>query len=157
MTANDPPHDDQIGAAQAQPGHPGQEHRHVFWIASEADLQALLGGTRRLLRKAQCSELEQARILTAASELGHNILRYATRGQIAVTLGQRGSRHYCEVIAQDQGPGIVSIPDALTDHFSSGQGLGLGLPGVKRLVDEFEIESEPGKGTRVLARRWWRP
>ena len=132
------------------------EQRHVYWISSPADLQALIGATRRLLRAVHCSELEQARLLTAASELGHNILRYAVRGQMMVTIGQRGDRFYCELIAQDQGPGIDNLTKALTDHFSSGQGLGLGLPGVKRLVDDFEIASEPGKGTRVLARRWWR-
>lgn len=145
------------GLAEADFGQFGQERRHVFWIASEADLQALVGGLRRLLLAVPCNELEQARILTAASELGHNILRYAGRGQISATIGQRNGRYYCEVIAQDQGPGIASIADALTDHFSSGNGLGLGLPGVKRLVDEFEISSEIGKGTRVMARRWWRP
>lgn len=145
------------GLAEAEIAAQGQDRRHVFWIASEADLQALVGGLRRLLQAVPCSELEQARILTAASELGHNIFRYAGRGQISVMIGHRNGRYYCEVIAQDQGPGIASIANALTDHFSSGNGLGLGLPGVKRLVDEFEISSELGKGTRVLARRWWRP
>ncbi len=145
------------GLAESESKPESRDRRHVFWIASDADLQALVGGVRRLLRAAYCSELEQARITTAASELGHNIYRYAGRGQISVAIGQRNGRYYCELIAQDQGPGIANIADALTDHFSSGHGLGLGLPGVKRLVDDFEIESEPGKGTRVLARRWWRP
>lgn len=149
-------------AAEAQGGSadaagPALERRHVFWLSGESDLQALVGGLRRLLQGHQCDGLEQARIITAASELGHNILRYAGRGHIAVTLGSRQHHRYCELLAVDQGPGIANIADALTDHFSSGHGLGLGLPGVRRLVDEFEISSQPGQGTRVLARRWWRP
>lgn len=141
------------------PGDDGAtlERRHVFWLASESDLQALVGGLRRLLQAHQCDSLEQARIITAASELGHNILRYADRGHIAVALGMRHGRAFCELSAVDQGPGIANIEDALTDHFSSGTGLGLGLPGVRRLVDDFEITSIPGQGTRVVARRWWRP
>lgn len=133
------------------------ERRHVFWLASESDLQALVGGLRRLLQAHRCDSLEQARIVTAASELGHNILRYADRGHITVALGMRQGRAFCELTAVDQGPGIANIDDALTDHFSSGNGLGLGLPGVRRLVDDFEITSVPGQGTRVFARRWWRP
>lgn len=147
-----PPH---VGGAQGD-GDPAPQRRHVFWLAGEADLQVLVGGLLRLLQAHQCDGLEQARIVTAASELGHNILRYAERGQIAVTLGSRDGRKFCELIAMDHGPGIANISDALTDHFSSGNGLGLGLPGVRRLVDDFEITSLPGQGTRVLARRWWR-
>ncbi len=144
------------GPAGSEPSA-GLERRHVFWLSSESDLQALVGGLRRLLQAHQCDGLEQARIITAASELGHNILRYAERGHIAVTLGGRNGKSFCELTAVDQGPGIANIEDALTDHFSSGNGLGLGLPGVRRLVDEFEISSLPGQGTRVVARRWWRP
>jgi len=94
-----------------------------------------------------------AMLATAVSELARNIIKYAGKGEVRLTRLE-GSRPGVEVIAIDQGPGISDTAAALTDHYSSSGTLGLGLPGVRRLMDEFELESEAGKGTRVVARKW---
>ena len=93
-------------------------------------------------------------IATAVSELVRNILKYAGTGEIRLRrvkgMGGRG----IEIEAVDQGPGIADCEAAMRDHYSSGGTLGLGLPGVKRMMDEFSLESTPGEGTRVTARKW---
>jgi serine/threonine-protein kinase RsbT len=93
-------------------------------------------------------------IATAVSELANNIVKYAGRGEILMTRIIAGSRMGMEVIARDRGPGIENIQKAMADHYSSGNTLGLGLPGVKRMMDEFELTSEPGKRTTVTIRKW---
>ena len=93
-------------------------------------------------------------IATAVSELANNIVKYAGCGEILIDRIKTGSRTGMEVTARDRGPGIEDIQKAMTDHFSSGGTLGLGLPGVQRMMDEFDLESEPGAGTRVTARKW---
>jgi serine/threonine-protein kinase RsbT len=99
---------------------------------------------------------DQAMIATAISELARNIVSYAVRGEITVRKLDEGSRRGILVVSRDQGQGIRDIPQAMRDGYSTSGGLGLGLPGVKRLMDEFEIESEPGRGTRVTIRKWMR-
>ncbi len=96
-------------------------------------------------------------IATAVSELANNIVKYAERGEILMDRISSGSRVGMEVIARDRGPGIEDIQKAMEDHYSSGKTLGLGLPGVKRMMDEFELTSEPGKNTMVTIRKWLRP
>jgi serine/threonine-protein kinase RsbT len=93
-------------------------------------------------------------VATAVSELSHNIVKYASHGRIVLRPIVRGGVKGVEVIAEDQGPGIADVQMALADHFSTSGTLGLGLPGVKRLMDEFEIESEPDRGTRITIRKW---
>ena len=93
-------------------------------------------------------------IATAVSELANNIIKYAGRGEILMDRIIAGSRTGMEVIARDQGPGIEDIQIAMEDHYSSGGTLGLGLPGVKRMMDEFELTSEPDKKTTVTIRKW---
>ena len=93
-------------------------------------------------------------IATAISEVARNIVVYAERGEIRLQLAQRDGRRWIEVVAADQGPGIPDIERAMQDGFSTGRSLGLGLPGARRLMDEFEIVSEPGKGTMVTMRKW---
>ena len=93
-------------------------------------------------------------IATAVSELANNIVKYAGSGEILMTRIIAGSRMGMEVIARDRGPGIEDIQKAMADHYSSGGTLGLGLPGVKRMMDEFELTSAPGKGTTVTIRKW---
>ena len=93
-------------------------------------------------------------IATAVSELANNIVKYAGRGEILMDRINTGSRTGIEVVAQDKGPGIEDIQKAMADHYSSGNTLGLGLPGAKRIMDEFELTSEPGKRTTVTIRKW---
>ncbi len=93
-------------------------------------------------------------IATAVSELANNIVKYAGGGEILIDRVDDGGRIGIEVAARDRGPGIEDIRQAMADHYSSGNTLGLGLPGVKRMMDDFEIISEPGKGTTVTVRKW---
>ena len=93
-------------------------------------------------------------IATAISEIARNILSYATRGEVLLRGEDQGSRHGIVVIARDDGPGVEDIERAMEDGFSTGDGLGLGLPGARRLMDEFEIVSAPGAGTTVTMRKW---
>jgi serine/threonine-protein kinase RsbT len=99
--------------------------------------------------------IDQTRLATVASELARNIVKYAVRGRLIAqpTQGPDG-RTALRLIFEDQGPGIPDIDAAMSDGFSTGRGLGKGLPGSRRLVDEFKIESEVGRGTRVTVLRW---
>jgi serine/threonine-protein kinase RsbT len=99
--------------------------------------------------------LDQTRLATVASELARNVVKYAGRGRlIAQPTEDPQGRQGLRLIFEDQGPGISNIEAAMRDGFSTGRGLGFGLPGSKRLVDEFKIESEQGRGTRVTVLRW---
>jgi serine/threonine-protein kinase RsbT len=99
--------------------------------------------------------LDQTRLATVASELARNIVKYAGRGRLIVQPTEDpNGRQALRLIFEDQGPGIPNIEEAMRDGFSTGRGLGKGLPGSKRLVDEFKIESEIGRGTRVTILRW---
>lgn len=93
-------------------------------------------------------------VATAVSELTRNIVKYAKRGELILRSVVIGHQKGVEIVADDDGPGIVDLQQAMRDHYSSGGTLGLGLPGVRRLMDEFEIESERGHGTRVTIRKW---
>jgi serine/threonine-protein kinase RsbT len=93
-------------------------------------------------------------IATAISELACNIVSYVTRGEIIRRLVQQGNQQGIVIIAHDEGPGIPDVAQAMQDGYSTGNSLGLGLPGAKRLMDEFEIVSHPGKGTTVTIKKW---
>ncbi|MBI1797797.1 MAG: anti-sigma regulatory factor [Candidatus Eisenbacteria bacterium] len=93
-------------------------------------------------------------IATAISELARNVLLYAGRGEIVLTSVEHGTRRGLAVLAQDRGPGIPDIPRAMQDGYSTSGRLGLGLPGVRRLMDDFEIESSAGAGVRIVAKKW---
>ncbi|MBO0855065.1 MAG: ATP-binding protein [Nocardia sp.] len=93
-------------------------------------------------------------ISTAISEVARNITSYAGTGEIRVAVREREGRRALVVQAQDQGPGILDIPRALEDGYSTGRGLGLGLPGARRLMDRLIVESNPGQGTLVEMWKW---
>ena len=93
-------------------------------------------------------------IATAISELARNIVEFAKHGEIVFHALQRGSRTGIEIIARDSGPGITNVTQALQDGYSSKRSLGLGLPGTKRLMDEFDIVSGSGNGTTVTIKKW---
>jgi serine/threonine-protein kinase RsbT len=126
-------------------------------IASDADVVTARQQARRLAGEVELSSTDQTLLATAISEVARNITTYAKRGEVLLSVvhdsnGRRGIR----VIARDQGPGIENIELALQDGYTSGTGLGLGLPGARRLVDEFAIESTPGRGTTVTLIKWGR-
>ncbi|HEY3838068.1 MAG TPA: anti-sigma regulatory factor [Bryobacteraceae bacterium] len=98
--------------------------------------------------------VDQTKFVTASSELARNTLDYGGGGTVRIELVENGMRSGLRLIFEDQGPGIPDIELALKDGFTSGNGMGLGLGGAKRLSHEFEIDSEPGKGTRVTIVRW---
>jgi serine/threonine-protein kinase RsbT len=123
-------------------------------IRAETDARrAALEATQYSL-EAGFSETPSRMIATAVSELARNILKYAHSGEIQLRHVEGRGRRGVEIEAVDEGPGIADTDLAMRDHFSSGGTLGLGLPGVRRLMDEFSLESTPGKGTRVTAIKW---
>jgi serine/threonine-protein kinase RsbT len=109
---------------------------------------------RELAAELGFSGTDLTLIATAISELARNIVLYAKSGEIVLTSIQRGNKTGIVVVAQDKGPGIPDIRRALADGFSTSRSLGLGLPGVRRLMDEFEITSEVNCGTTVTVRQW---
>ena len=105
-------------------------------------------------RECGCSEIDWRLVATAVSELARNIVKYAERGSVRMRQVRARGRRGIEIVAEDAGPGIADVDAAMRDAYSTSGTLGLGLPGVKRMMDEFELESEPGKGVRVVARKW---
>jgi serine/threonine-protein kinase RsbT len=105
-------------------------------------------------RELGFGEAEWRLIATAVSELARNTLKYANTGSVRLRELHMRGRTGVEIVAQDSGPGIDDIETAMTDAYSTSGTLGLGLPGVKRMMDEFDIRSESGKGLRVTARKW---
>lgn len=129
--------------------------RHVP-IASDADVVAARQQGRALAAELGLSGADLTLVATAISEVARNIVIYAGRGEIILKAGQNGNRRGIIVIARDEGPGIPDLALAMQDGYSTGKGLGLGLPGARRLMDEFEIVSAVGKGTTVTMKKWAR-
>jgi serine/threonine-protein kinase RsbT len=100
------------------------------------------------------SHIDQVRLVTAVSELARNIVRYAETGFMEITKVAGSGRRGLQVKFEDRGQGIEDIELAMTDGYTSGRGLGKGLPGTRRLVDDFEIQSEIGRGTTVVITKW---
>ena len=123
-------------------------------VAASGDIVAVRHAVRRQAVKINLSLVDQTKIVTAASELARNMLIYGGGGEVTLEVLQEGVRHGLRVHFVDDGPGIPDIDLALRDGFTSGHGMGLGLGGAKRLVNEFNLESAPGKGTRVTITRW---
>ena len=123
-------------------------------ITADADIIEARRRLRTLAEHLPYSSAELAMVATAISELARNILVYATSGEIELSLVDDRRRFGIQVIARDNGPGITDIDLAMQDGYSSSRGLGLGLPGSRRLVDEFEIESHVGIGTTVTLTKW---
>ena len=123
-------------------------------VSVSGDIVAVRHAVRRQAVKINLSLVDQTKIVTAASELARNMLIYGGGGEVTLEVLQEGVRHGLRVHFVDDGPGIPDIDLALRDGFTSGKGMGLGLGGAKRLVNEFNLESAPGKGTRVTITRW---
>lgn len=123
-------------------------------IASDQDILAARQKGRSLAAGLSFSPGDATLIATAISELARNIVTYARSGEIRFKVLDGGTRRGIQVVAQDEGPGILDVQQALRDGFSTSGSLGLGLPGVKRLVDEFHIVSAENRGTTVTVRKW---
>jgi len=125
-------------------------------IDCDADIVAARQKGRELATQCGFSTTDLAVVATAISELARNIVRYALHGEIILRVVEDRSRRGVEVVAQDDGPGIPDVGRAMDDGFSTSGGLGMGLPGTRRLMDDFEIASDFGKGTQVIVRKWKR-
>ena len=125
-------------------------------IAADVDVVTARQRGREVAVQAGFSSGDQTVIAAAISEIARNILMYAKRGEIALAVEQNGERQGVIVVARDQGPGIRDVPRAMQDGYSTSGGLGLGLPGARRLMDDFEVTSQPGKGTTVTMKKWRR-
>jgi serine/threonine-protein kinase RsbT len=123
-------------------------------INSDADIVVARQKGRELAVHLGFSSTDSTLIATAISELARNIVLYAKQGEIIVAAVQNASKHGIAVVARDKGPGIVNIEQAMQGGYSTSRSLGLGLPGVKRLMDQFEIVSTLGEGTTVTVRKW---
>jgi serine/threonine-protein kinase RsbT len=123
-------------------------------LTNEHDIVLARQSVRRMTQQQGFSLVDQTKMVTAASELARNTLNYGGGGVLKWSLLSDGMRHGVRLTFEDQGPGIPNMELALTDGWTSGHGLGLGLTGTRRLVNEFEIESTVGVGTRVIITRW---
>jgi serine/threonine-protein kinase RsbT len=123
-------------------------------ISQDSDVVKARQAGRRLAEQLGFSRTDQALIATAISELARNIVNYADSGVIQFEVTHSGRREGIQVCARDKGPGIPDVELAMTDGYSTGKSLGLGLPGTRRIVDEFRIASEPGKGVTVTFVKW---
>ena len=129
-------------------------HAETISVADSGDIVAVRHAVRQQAVDINLSLVDQTKIVTAASELARNMLLYGGGGKVTFELLQEGVRRGLRVQFIDAGPGIPNVDLAMRDGFTTGNGMGLGLGGAKRLVNEFSIESAPGKGTRVTITRW---
>ncbi|MDQ0233607.1 anti-sigma regulatory factor [Metabacillus malikii] len=132
------------------------ENQSCVKIATEWDIVAARQLGRNAAKELGFGQVDQARITTAISELARNIYLYAGQGQIGIDFLEGNGRKGLKIIAEDNGLGIQDIRKVMEDGFSTSGGLGAGLPGVKRLMDKFEITSEVGVGTKIQAVKWLR-
>lgn len=123
-------------------------------VRIEQDVVLARQVVRRLAQECNMRLIDQTKLVTAASELARNTLIYGGGGDMDWAIIEEGVRTGLRLVFRDEGPGISDVRLAMTDGWTSGKGLGLGLTGSKRLVDEFELESAPGQGTRVTVTRW---
>ena len=128
----------------------------LIQVVSEKDIVTARSAARTLAQSLGFGAIDQSRIATAVSELTRNIVRYATDGKGRVTIAATDDRPGIEIVVADDGPGIADIDLVLQDGYTSGGGMGLGLPGTRRLMDEMTIESTPGVGTTIVIRKWKR-
>ena len=123
-------------------------------IQSSADVVVVRQSVRSAAMEQSFSLVDQTKLVTAASELARNTLDYGGGGGVRIEVISEGARKGVRLTFKDEGPGIADIDLAMRDGYTSGGGLGLGLGGAKRLVNEFHIDSAPGKGTTITITRW---
>lgn len=125
-------------------------------IRSEHDILTARQRGRELAAEVGFSGSDLTIVATAISEIARNIVEYAGQGELAFTILSEGQSRGILVVARDEGPGIPDVAQAMQDGYSSGRSLGLGLPGARRLMDEFDVDSEVGRGTTVTMKKWMR-
>jgi len=123
-------------------------------IMREVDVIPFRNRLKECAVKIGMSLVNQTKIITAASELARNMLKYANGGKATIEVVSKGRENGIRLTFADKGPGIANVANAMKDGFSTGKSLGLGLPGTKRLVSEFNLETEVGKGTTVTVTKW---
>jgi serine/threonine-protein kinase RsbT len=123
-------------------------------ISGDTDVAYAALGAKDYAKEIGFSKTDQYMISTAVSELARNIFAYAKNGTINLNLVKNNSKRGIEVVAEDSGPGIQDIDKAMEDSFSTGGTLGLGLPGTKRLMDDFQIDTRRTQGTKITVRKW---
>jgi serine/threonine-protein kinase RsbT len=123
-------------------------------VRSSTDIVLIRQAVRKWTAELGFSLVDQTKMITAASELARNTLDYGGGGVVNLELLQEGAKRGLRLTFEDHGPGIADVEQALTDGFTSGKGMGLGLGGSRRLVNEFEISTRVGEGTRVTITRW---
>ncbi len=133
----------------------GRDGAHIP-VNSESDIVLARQAGRALAARLGFSATDMTLIATAISEVARNIIQYAKRGEITLRVVQRGGLEGILIVARDEGAGIADIALAMQDGYSTGRSLGLGLPGARRLMDDFEINSVVGSGTTVTMRKWRR-
>ena len=125
-------------------------------VTADVDVVNARQKGRELAAQAGFSSGDQTVIAAAISEIARNILNYAKRGEVVLSVVTNGDRQGVIVVARDQGPGIPDVQRALEDGYSTSGGLGLGLPGARRLMDDFDVTSSVGQGTTVTMKKWRR-
>jgi serine/threonine-protein kinase RsbT len=123
-------------------------------IQSSADIVTARRQGRALALQTGFSSSNLTIIATAISEVARNIVEYAKEGEVIITPINQAHKRGIEIVAADHGPGIADVSTVMRDGYSTGKGLGIGLPGARRLMDEFEITSQIGKGTTVRMKKW---
>lgn len=132
------------------------EFQSCVKIINEWDIVAARQLGRNVAKELGFGTVDQARITTAISELARNIYLYAGRGSVCIEKEYENGKSGMKIIASDEGPGIQDIRKVMEDGYTTSGGLGAGLPGVRRLMDEFDIDSFPNKGTKITAVKWLR-
>jgi serine/threonine-protein kinase RsbT len=125
-------------------------------IRTDADVVTARQEARTMGADLGFSSTDLTLLATAISEVARNITTYAGEGEVTLRVLDAGGRSGIEVLASDEGPGIADVEQAMQDGFTTGSGLGLGLPGTRRLVDEFDLRTTPGAGTTVRLVKWIR-
>ena len=125
-----------------------------IWITSEASITQAVLAAKKFSVQVGFKDYQANMIASAVSELARNIEKYARRGEIVLRTVSQSYSTGIEIIAQDEGPGITNPEEAMQDHYSSSGTLGLGLPGVKRLMDEFDLKTEVERGTVITVKKW---
>lgn len=123
-------------------------------IRSDLDIVIARTMARDSAKALGFGAIDQARIATAVSELARNIFLYAGTGNVTVREVEKPGKKGIEIVCEDQGPGIPNIDLVMQDGYSTSRGMGMGLPGAKRLMDEFNIRSQEGVGTTITCRKW---